>query len=292
TNQATVEEINRTPNLDFVIHKGDVSSNFKEEELIKAKEMFDKITVPVYYVRGNHDRIGEDGEDYFKKVFGIENTWRKFEHKGFYFIILDSSNLKNGMAQISEEEFAWLEAELKASAAEKKGMWIFMHHAASEYSDFVFTLLGSTQKRFLLMVREAFPYVVGVFSGHSHRNKRVGSELAYGVEFVETCATKDFPGCWTEVRVYTQGWLQINHSIDCPECREWFDMTTDMYNGKAQEIKSGLVPDKCFSVEFADELKAEEEAQDSPDASTEADDLPPVTDEKGDDDSSGCSCRI
>ena len=60
TNSAVVQAINRKM-PDFVIHKGDVSSEYLEEEFVAAKEVFDTLRMPYYILRGNHDRVGDPG---------------------------------------------------------------------------------------------------------------------------------------------------------------------------------------------------------------------------------------
>ena len=282
TNEAVVKQINEA-DVAFVIHKGDVSSDYKEEEFIEARRIFDRLQAPFYPVRGNHDR-SPDGEDFYKTVLELEKTSYSFTYDRHRFLLLDTINLENGQQLFSDEDFAWFETEMDEAVQSEQPTWIFLHFAVSEKAEFLFSLLGDLQTLFLQAMAGRSPWIVGAFSGHSHRNIHLKSDIAPGVSFVETAATKEYAGSWTEVRVYTQGWVQISHPIDCPECREWYDITTGMYEGRAQEIKLGMIEDRCFVAPFHEKLVEAEPSEQDGDADTlENDAVTGATSQEGND---------
>jgi hypothetical protein len=246
TNEVAVREINEAA-VDFVIHKGDLTAEAAQVDLETAKAIFDKLSMPWYPLRGNHDRQHE-GVDRFPAVLGLDQTWRAFDFGGHRFLLLDSSD-ENGFGTLDEAQLSWVEGELRAAAAARQPTWVVLHNGACEESGF-YSILGDPLYRLDDAMAGASPFVLGVLSGHSHRNIRLEAMYVPGVPFVETASTKEFPGMWTEVRVYSEGWMQIAHVIDCPECREWYDMTAGEYNGHAEEMQVGRLEDRCFVVPF------------------------------------------
>ena len=68
-----IEDINKNPNIDFSIFAGDITEFGNDEEIIIAKNIFDKLNNPYYIVAGNHDsKWSESGCNTFVKVFGYE----------------------------------------------------------------------------------------------------------------------------------------------------------------------------------------------------------------------------
>ncbi|MBP1082651.1 MULTISPECIES: phosphodiester glycosidase family protein [Bacillus] len=79
-------------NPDFLVINGDfVDTAYKEDfelaEKILKEEVGDKL--PVYYIPGNHERMGTDTLDNFLNVY--EKNRYTFDHKGTRIILLDSS---------------------------------------------------------------------------------------------------------------------------------------------------------------------------------------------------------
>jgi 3',5'-cyclic-AMP phosphodiesterase len=292
TNEAAVAAINAS-GVDFVIHKGDLTAEARPQELEDAQAIFGALEMPWYVVRGNHDHAHE-GVDGFSATYDLDPTWRAFDHGRHRFLLLDSNQPGSGLPGFAEEELTWLEDELAAARAALRPTWIAMHHAASEQAEVFFTLLGADQRGFLEALAAASPAVVAVLSGHSHRNAVRASDIAPGVAFVETASVKEYPGYWTEVRVYTKGWLQISHYIDCPECRQWYALTTGMYNGNAQSIKSGRLEDRCFALPFhADLVEAPEAVVElGPDGSDTTPDGAADDDERADPAAGGSGCAV
>lgn len=113
----------KSKKVDFVLNGGDNVDvdAYKAEQLPLAKSMFQKYKDQVdasklkwYYAIGNHDRFwhydGKDGAGLFESVFG--KSYHSFVHKGWRFIVLNSTEICNGKYCVSEEQQAWLKQVL------------------------------------------------------------------------------------------------------------------------------------------------------------------------------------
>ncbi len=249
TNRSVVDAINQI-GPDFVIHKGDVSSEFREAEFLEARRALDRLRMPYHVLRGNHDRVGLPGErDFFRSVFNLEKTHRSFLHRDHLFVLLDSANLETGLPEISEEQFRWLEEELLSSPPETRVL-VFLHHAVAENAS-LFGISGEDRER-LTGILAAHVGTAGVFSGHSHRAFVTNEDATGDVPYVETPATKEYPGGFSLYRMYTGGYIQTFHRADCERCLVWYEITKGAYFGLAPAILFGDVQDRNFVYRYPD----------------------------------------
>lgn len=251
-NRAVVEAINQS-GAEFTLVKGDISHQYLAEEFEAAHEILAGLRHPYYLVRGNHDRQGERPEDYFKKVFGLESTHYSFSHRGLRFVVLDSSNLQTGFAEVGEEQFAWLEAELAAGWDER--CLLVLHHPVTEEASIIFSLFPEDQQR-LFSILEGDRRLEAVLCGHSHRNIVTHQPELGEVPCIETAATVHYPGGYVLYDVYTGGFMQTYHKIDTPDWRVWEEAGRQMYNGDAQDLLLGSLGDRNFVRPFYKALPA------------------------------------
>jgi len=251
TNKAVVQAINQKQ-PDFVIHKGDVSSEYREEEFMDAKLVFDDFRMPYYVLRGNHDRAGRPGEreeDFFRTVFGLEKTYRYFLYQDHLFVLLDSSNPETGLPEISEEQFDWLSDEVLPRYPDKRVL-VFVHHAVTKKAE-VFGLTKEDRNR-LVRLLEEHGGLVGVFSGHSHRAFVSHDGRTGDVPYVETPSTKEYPGGFCLYRMYTGGYIQTFYRAPCSRCLQWYEITKGEYWGLAPLILFGDLKDRNFVYRYPD----------------------------------------
>lgn len=245
TNEAAVSGIN-THNVDFTVAKGDVSSDFKEEEYLEVQRILGNLNQPYYIMRGNHDRVGYNGPDYYKQVFGLNTTWYSWSHQGFHFVALDSVKLDDGQPHISEEQFVFLEKDLAAHADNKT--FVFLHHAIT-LEAFIWSIPLEDRSRFIAIL-ERNPQVVGVFSGHSHRASLTHDLTLKEMIFSETPSTKEYPMGYCIYQVYSGGYIQNFHRSRCAECLEWNSMTRQEFFRLSPFFTFGTLADKNFVVSF------------------------------------------
>ena len=80
-----VEDINSQDSLEFVLMGGDLTHHGKDAEIVKAKEILDKLRIPYWLVSGNHDtKWSESGCNTFLRSFGYEQF--EFEAGGYRFL--------------------------------------------------------------------------------------------------------------------------------------------------------------------------------------------------------------
>lgn len=91
------------------------------------------VSKPTHIALGNHDVWGWGQPDKYRKeakygkVYAMERLqlttrYRSFDQAGWHFILLDSTHQVNGIgyqAKLDEEQFAWLEKDLKETPADR-----------------------------------------------------------------------------------------------------------------------------------------------------------------------------
>ena len=101
----------------FVLHTGDLTHLSKPEEFDTLKQVLSELSVPVFYVPGEHDVLNDDGKSYLER-FGKGTTgagWHSFDHSGVHFIgLVNVVNLKaGGLGTLGNEQLEWLEKDVK-----------------------------------------------------------------------------------------------------------------------------------------------------------------------------------
>src|SRR5437667_1779652 len=91
TLQAALDRIARLPKPPaMLIHTGDVTHLSKPAEFDTAAQILKSVRQDIHYVPGEHDVIGDDGQQFFER-FAKEarpGGWYSFDHGGVHFIAL------------------------------------------------------------------------------------------------------------------------------------------------------------------------------------------------------------
>jgi 3',5'-cyclic AMP phosphodiesterase CpdA len=159
----------------FIVHLGDIVADPdpRSEEL--AREIFNPLTSPLWYLAGNHDRSEEVSQllpreqgDRFTQ--GPSPVSYAFSCRGHRFVALEpheSASPWNG--RLADEQFDFLDAELSSAP---QSLTIFLHYPARPlhvpWVDSRMILENGPQLHALLKGQPA-GQVRGVFSGHIHR---------------------------------------------------------------------------------------------------------------------------
>jgi Icc protein len=106
----------------FVLHTGDLTHLSKPAEFDTLQQVLSELSVPVFYVPGEHDVLGDDGQSYLQRFGkGTQGAgWHSFDKDGVHFIgLVNVVNLKaGGLGNLGSEQIEWLEkdvARLKSS---------------------------------------------------------------------------------------------------------------------------------------------------------------------------------
>jgi Icc protein len=123
TLQATIAKIKAGPDAPaFVLHTGDLTQNSKPSEFDTLDQVLKELSMPVFYVPGEHDVLNDAGRSY-RDRFGAGHAgggWYSFDHGGVHFIgLVNVIELKaKGLGSLGEDQLQWLArdvAHLKSS---------------------------------------------------------------------------------------------------------------------------------------------------------------------------------
>lgn len=158
----------RKSRIDFAINLGDICAiKGTEWDYQIYNKLRSKVRWPLISLIGNHDD-DRYGERLFNKLLGKREF--SFVNGGAYFIVLD-----NKITELSAQQCAWLEEELKKSRSYKH-TFIFMHkQPLSPYQQSWFRPESGKWAYPFMKMCEAYK-VDAVFAGHEHMFK----ECVYG----------------------------------------------------------------------------------------------------------------
>src|SRR5437667_5961976 len=101
----------------FVLHTGDLTHLSKPEEFDTLQQELTDLSLPVFYVPGEHDVLNDDGKSYLAR-FGKSTKgagWYSFDQGGVHFVgLVDVLNWKaGGLGTLGDEQLEWLERDVK-----------------------------------------------------------------------------------------------------------------------------------------------------------------------------------
>lgn len=107
---------------DFVIHTGDLTHLSTPEQFDTVAELMKEARAGhVFYIPGEHDVIGDDGNAYFARFGGgvDGNGWYSFDHHGVHFVALvNVRHLQGaGLGFLGPDQLAWLKRNLAGLSA-------------------------------------------------------------------------------------------------------------------------------------------------------------------------------
>ena len=118
TLRAAIAKIKSAPEPPaFVLHTGDLTHLSKPAEFDTLQQVLSELSVPVFYVPGEHDVLGDDGRSYLERFGkGTQGAgWHSFDKNGVHFIgLVNVVNLKaGGLGSLGDEQLEWLEKDVK-----------------------------------------------------------------------------------------------------------------------------------------------------------------------------------
>ena len=101
----------------FILHTGDLTHLSKESEFDTLQQVIGESSLPVFYVPGEHDVLGDDGQTYLQRFGkGTQGAgWHSFDQGGVHFVgLVNVLNLKaGGLGSLGREQLEWLEKDVK-----------------------------------------------------------------------------------------------------------------------------------------------------------------------------------
>jgi len=117
TLRAAVAKIKAGPESAFMLHTGDLTHLSRESEFDTLQQILGESSLPVFYVPGEHDVLGDDGALYLQRFGkGTQGAgWYSFDHGGVHFVgLVNVFNLKaGGLGALGRDQLEWLEKDVK-----------------------------------------------------------------------------------------------------------------------------------------------------------------------------------
>ena len=118
TLRAAIAKIKAEPDPpSFVLHTGDLTHLSRPAEFDTLQQVLSELSVPVFYVPGEHDVLEDDGRSYLQRFGkGTQGAgWHSFDEGGVHFIgLVNVVNLKaGGLGSLGQEQLEWLEKDVK-----------------------------------------------------------------------------------------------------------------------------------------------------------------------------------
>jgi 3',5'-cyclic AMP phosphodiesterase CpdA len=118
TLRAAIAKIKADPDPPaFVLHTGDLTHLSRPAEFDTLQQVLSELSMPVFYVPGEHDVLEDDGKSYLERFGrGTQGAgWNSFDQGGVHFIgLVNVVNLKaGGLGVLGDEQLEWLEKDVK-----------------------------------------------------------------------------------------------------------------------------------------------------------------------------------
>jgi plastocyanin len=118
TLRAAIDKIKAEPEQpSFLLHTGDLTHLSKPAEFDTLQQVMSELSLPIFYVPGEHDILGDDGNSYLQRFGkGTQGAgWHSFDQNGVHFIgLVNVVNLKaGGLGTLGSEQLEWLEKDVR-----------------------------------------------------------------------------------------------------------------------------------------------------------------------------------
>lgn len=250
---AALARESRARGADVLLAAGDVSREAEPGELNQAKSFLDGFGMferDYFVARGNHDRahntpatatcspshLDSHYHDCFADTFDPHApTWSSNEVNGLRIVGLDTYNqIGNGafFGQLGPAQMAFVRNEIGKN--KDQPTIVFGHHPVP--LDAVLTSvppvvfgLDRDEARGLEQLYADSPGVFLHHAGHTHRNRLSRSLTAPNVAFQEVAATKEYPGGFHLLRVFSGGYASNFYKFKDPLAQEWAERSRPEY---------------------------------------------------------------
>ena len=177
--RAAVKSINLRPDVDFVVHCGDISDFGLTNEFELQRDILEKLHVPYVVLIGNHDCLGT-GADTYRWIFGDPNF--SFNAGNTHFLCLNSNAFEYDYST-AIPDFAYIRADRESLPAEVTRTVVAMHaQPTSEQFN------NNVSDLFEWEIRK-FPGLSFCLCGHGHKTQ-VNDLFGDGVLYYECGAAK------------------------------------------------------------------------------------------------------
>lgn len=260
---------------DRLLVAGDLTSDGYLSETTRVRQLLDgwgKLGSDYFVARGNHDRSRNGTSwdtctavsgtnpvhyDCWGDVFPYPlQTMQHYEVGGLRIIGLDTTTLDDAGGTMNASQLGALEDVLRRDGDQPT--LLFGHHPIT-YESAATTEAGPTfdiDRPTAVSLQRLYSRTPGVFfhhSGHTHRNKRTflldgGQNPIESIEFLEVGATKEYPGGYSLLRLYTGGYMVSYYKNRTPLALAWGQRTRHEYYSLYPHYMLGTIADRNHTV--------------------------------------------
>ncbi len=215
----TVNDINSRNDIDFVVITGDITELGTNEELPRAKKMFDSLKVKYYIIPGNHD-VGwsETGGMGFISTFGSDRF--AFDHNGIRFIGCSSGPyVRMSDGHIPRDAMTWMKKNLDTTALNMPVIFL-NHYPMDNQMDNWYEVTDMFKERNTILF----------LCGHGHANKALNFEDIPGVMGRSNLRAKQPEGGYNLVDVRMDSILFTERRPVTGEMKTWTAVKIERHN--------------------------------------------------------------
>jgi len=107
------------PQAELCLLGGDLADDGTAQQLIPIRDIFSKLSIPIYGVIGNHDYVTDEDRSAYERIYPDRLNY-SFEHRGWQFVALDSTQGRRATeASIQAHTFRWLSDNLGKLQADR-----------------------------------------------------------------------------------------------------------------------------------------------------------------------------
>jgi 3',5'-cyclic AMP phosphodiesterase CpdA len=150
----------RPEKIEFSLLAGDLSDRGKLEQLAPVRDTFAELGTPFHVTIGNHDYLSMNDRSAYEKIFP-KSLNQHFEHKGWHFIGIDSSEGTKLQTAVQPHSLRWLEETLP-KLDPKRPTVVFTHFPFGPLVIYRVSNADAVLERFKAHNLQ------GIFSGHFH----------------------------------------------------------------------------------------------------------------------------
>lgn len=233
----TVNDINSQPDIDFVVITGDITELGTNEELPRAKKLFDSLSVKYFIIPGNHD-VGwsESGGAAFISTFGSDRF--VFDHKGIRFIGCSSGPyVRMSDGHIPRDAILWMKKILDTTSAAMPVIFL-NHYPMDSQMDNWYEVIEMFKKRNTILF----------LCGHGHANKALNFEDIPGVMGRSNLRARENEGGYNLVDVRMDSILFTVRKPVSDDMKKWTGVKIE--NHRYDATKKFNRPDYSINVNY------------------------------------------
>ena len=224
----SVEQINATPGVDFVLVTGDLTEEGDRTTMLVVKSILDRLKVKYYVIPGNHEtKWSDSGCTAFSEIFGGERF--KFEHKGFLFLGFNSGPLmRMAYGHVVPQDITWMKQEMDKVGKDKPVILVTHYPMQDGDVDNWYDVTDAVR-----------PYNIRTFiGGHYHRNRFLSYDGIPGILTRSNLRDKNGSSGYSIFDITPDSIITYEQRIDEP-MKRWtaLSLTKSYYNRTGKAVK-------------------------------------------------------